>query len=189
MEIRTLKISENLGLNLLERIDYDKLIGNKDDLLRVEAVTPVDILVLWARGGDEIYDNDYILQKDLPYKWEDPLYMKMIHRLRNCGHLAAQFYHQIDPCNQSLFRQIFMKKESGSMEAHGMLEFMAWTSNMLGEFDIREMRDDDSFVEKWKKTPIAFFFDLDSAEQKRLVDRYNTEEIDAYNKMITDGTI
>lgn len=173
------------------RISLDEILSNKDEFLEFEQISTLEIVALWKKPGDVEYDEVYLAQKDLPYRWEDPLYMKMIHRFRNCANRIAVFFHQIDPGNQHLLlRQylslFYVKNPSLAMES---VDFMAWISNMLGIYEIKTILDEDGrpanrqfdLVELWRVKPISFFYSLSHASQTALCRRYNRDCIDSYN--------
>lgn len=152
-----------------------------------------DIKAIWLRQGDVDYDDDYLNQKELPYKWEDPLYMKMVHRFRNCNRRIAQFYHQIDPHNQELllmkrFARVYLHNRGIAKE---MISFLAWTSNMIGAHEVLKPLEtsatDITEIERerrlhyWRTRPISFFMTLPQEIAAKWLDRYNREEVDTYN--------
>lgn len=183
-------------------ISQECLDAAKVELLAMEKITVNKIKEIWIKripgsskdkqgkliGEPDVeYDEAYINQKDLPYQFDDPLYMKMIHRFRNCNYRIAQFFHQIDPGNQRLLLISCIpecyRRDSGL--ACEMVTFMAWLSNMLGKADLMFTGREFSWTEveleqqiaKWQTTPIKWFFDLAPAVQKQILERYIEVEI------------
>jgi hypothetical protein len=163
------------------------------ELLEFEKTTLLQIKSIWKDKNDVDYDEAYLEQETLPYKWQDPLYVKMIHRYRNCHRRIAQFYHQIDPHNQWLLLARLLPVCMGRTKAAGeMVSFLAWTSNMLGYYDIQKLLSGDEadakiqgeLLQNWRHAPIAFFFGLSAEAQETLLARYNREEIDLWNEHI-----
>lgn len=164
-------------------ITYATLQDAKLELLAFEKISLADIKSLWIKNGEHDYDNAYLEQEKLPYNWDDPLYMKMVHRFRNCRRHIAQFFHQIDPNNQSRLLQRHLPEcyRRDIQMAIEVVTFMAWLSNMLGRIDVTNLN-----VELWEATPIAWFFHLPTEEQQTFIDRYNKDEIRAYNEIVMD---
>lgn len=166
-----------------EKLSIDNLELSRKEFLNLEEISVSDLKKIWFSQKDVDYSIEYLTQKDLPYQWEDPLYMKMVHRFRNCNDRIAVFYHQIDPSNQMLLRNRYCKSDGKSF--HEMLEFFAWISNMIGEYEIKDMIEGnpDVSVNLWKLQPIKFFYKLDESQKNDLIERYNNEEIVAYNDL------
>jgi len=152
-----------------------------------------DTWVLPAETGEPVRNLE-LIQPD-NYQWNDPLYVKMIHRFNNCNRRVAQFYHQIDPGNQRILlaRRKWNSPIYGSncMEAE-MMSFFAWLSNMLSSIDVIRLEGiqyeagakTSCFTELWIKNPIVWFYSvLDSNQQQGLLDKYNRTEIAAWNRM------
>ncbi len=169
---------------------------------KIEYISLENIKKIWIKDDDVEYSEEYLQQKNLPYKWEDPLYMKMVHRFRNCNYKIAQFMHQIDPGLFLLGSKILFFNEFFSCEGNQLLvmaeliyifnidldirsglnimEFFAWISNMKGAYDIlllKEKNDDDAtFLDLWQAKPIDFFYRLPRDRQLLLLDEFNQKE-------------
>ncbi len=171
-----------------KEVNLEHLLHDKECYLEFEKVGIFDIKRIWLKDSAVDYDDAYVLQEELPYKWQDPLYMKMIHRFRNCNKRIAQFWHQIDVGNQCLLishtltpainRVHGARRNYEELRSH--VEFFAWISNMLGTYEIKEN------VDLWRTTPIQWYFECDAETQKELVERFNSGEIIAYNRFVTD---
>lgn len=180
-------------MGIRDRIKIDDLIAFEDAYLKFEKTNIFDIKRIWRQFSDVDYDETYLSNEILPYKWEDPLYMKMIHRFRNCRSRIAVMCHQIDLGNQRLlvllqllpFIGVIQKASSESKPMkirtdietlRTNVEFFAWISNMLGAHEIKPEE-----LQSWNLTPISWFYKLSLPEKTSLVDRFNKDEIDAYN--------
>lgn len=192
-------------MGIRDRIKIDDLITFEDAYLKFEKTNIFDIKRIWQQSDDTDYDEAYLSNEILPYKWEDPLYMKMIHRFRNCRSRIAVMCHQIDLGNQRLLilHQLLPfitsiqhssnpslgLKQSESKEIlrnvtnieslRTNVEFFAWLSNMLGA---HEIKPDE--LQSWNLTPITWFYKLSLPEKTSLVERFNKDEIDAYNNYV-----
>jgi len=159
---------------------------------------------IWKMNGDVDYDREYLSSANLPYKQNDPLYMKMIHRYRTCNFRPAQFYYQIDPTNQFKFiRARFDNISNDSKQLNGHLRhhiitFLAWISNMKGPYDIRDLVTRHKIEETlgvvgwtllWNTTPITFFFKLSESAQEELIQEYNTKEMIFDNNPISTSLL
>jgi hypothetical protein len=171
-------------------LSLDLFIVDKELLLAIEQITDCDIRDMYREPGDEEYTDAYITQETLPYKSLDPLYMKMLHRFRNCNRRLAMFRHQLTPgCQQSLSMRFLTLKNTTNREYHHhMLEFLAWTSNMLGRYHIEMLFEgctDDVIaaeVTLWNTKPIEFFLSLNPIVQAGLITQYNEQEIIPMNR-------
>lgn len=167
----------------IEDLELNELLVFKDSLMRFELTSINDIKKLWAgeRKNELDYPEKYINQDDLPYIGTDPLYMKMIHRFRNCNNRIAQFYHQIDPNNQRKLLAFGFNahRDYDPKRLHQMVTFLAWITNMLGRYEIQPDK-----VEAWERIPITYFYMLTMQEQIELLDRYNKREIRAMNEIM-----
>lgn len=170
----------------------------KHNFLSLSLITLEEIKAIWRRADDkDPYENLGAICS-ANYNWEDPLYVKMIHRFNNCNRRIAQFYHQVDPNNQ---RRLLTVREWDTHQrlakAGDMMTFFAWLSNMLSIIDIIKLegltyqngvnyRDPDVsiYVSLWDRNPIVFFYTVLSVQQQRgLIDKYNDVEVKAYNQM------
>lgn len=161
------------------KITREALFMSKELLLHYENSTVKTIKDAWKEKNDKDYPEEYLTQEVLPYQWQDPLYMKMVHRFRNCRCRVAQFYHQIDPSNQRRF--LFFRhlhNQTKPEVTHHLLVFMAWITNMKGSFDIEELCEHNTYlVSLWEKKPISFFYSLSNEQQAILVEEYNAAEV------------
>jgi hypothetical protein len=173
-----------------KEVDLEHLVVDKLSYLEFEKTGILDIKRIWKKVSafDVDYDDAYVLQDELPYKWDDPLYMKMVHRFRNCNKRIAQFWHQIDVGNQCILIRATLipatTRVGGILRDYNELcsnvEFFAWISNMLGAYEIKQNLD------MWKTTPIQWYFELDETTQRELVHRFNSGEIATHNSFLTD---
>lgn len=168
------------------KITEAQLQDARDELLTLEKLSLTELKDLWIQNADHDYGSLYLEQEVLPYKWEDPLYMKMIHRFRNCQRRIAQFFHQIDINNQQrllsrYLPEAYRRDRDAAVE---MVTFMAWLSNMLGRHDVKDLN-----VDLWDSKPIEWFFQLAILDQKKFIERYNREEVRAYNSMIDSRSL
>lgn len=156
----------------------EKLLELRELLLEYEQTNLANIRSIWMQKGEKCYSDDYLGQEDLPYYCDDPLYMKMIHRFRNCEWRIAQFYHQIDPDNQRQFLMSRSLLHTNLETLHNALEFFAWISNMKGVTQIANLYNgDEKMVTRWDRKPISFFFELDEGTQAKLLIEYNDVEV------------
>ncbi|MCJ7637199.1 MAG: hypothetical protein MUO21_06880, partial [Nitrososphaeraceae archaeon] len=74
-----------------------------------------------------------------------------------------------------------------------LIEFFAWIANGLGAYDIvmlefndfsDELHQKSTYIPKWRKNQITFFFELPVTIQASLLARYNEECVDAYNEIV-----
>ena len=180
----------------------------KSKLIKFSKMTEEDIMAIWiepSNGEDVTIDLSKI-----EYKWDIPLYQKMIFRYRNCQHSAPRFVHQLTPGNQnqvlhyfdltmdiSQLAEYILNKEGPfhSLYSRDLIEFFAWIANGLGSYDIvmlefndfnDELLENSSFVNNWTSNQIEFFFELGLEQQERLLTRYNRECVDSYNDLISN---
>ena len=170
----------------MKHITLEDLNLHKEKLVKLSYMTKTDIRNIWITVDE---DKNVDLES-IEYHWSIPLYQKMIFRFINCDMSVPQFFHQIDICNQGSMLYYFKFFAYDSRE---LVEFFAWIANGLGAYNIcllqfdkydEELCQNSSFVKLWKENQITFFFGLNEKKQNDLIDQYNKEEVDAYNKMI-----
>lgn len=178
----------------------------KKAFLKFEDILPHHIRDIWIKKGDHVYPDSYIaIGETIPYKYEDPLYMKFVHRFVNCQYRPAQFYHQIDAAAQYVFLgKTTLNTVHPFFTRHCMVDFFAWISNMLGSYDVEEIykkyvmkgsesltnsqrstskdsSDDEiavkGFIVKWSRLPIFWFYDLPDSVKKDLIEKFNISEM------------
>lgn len=155
----------------------------KQNLITFSNITEMDIRDIWIRKGDIYVDNF----SELEYDYDIPLYQKMIFRYRNGNNLATRLFQGCDPCNK---RRLLNNFNMIYENTHELIEFFAWISNGLGVYNILEFEKEEisenhmDYVKEWRKNDIEFFFLLSSKVQNQLIQRYNKECIDEYNKML-----
>lgn len=168
---------------------------HRAELLKFEATSTLDIQEIWIDDGvDPRRTQTELDDPKLPYDWRDPLYMKMVHRYRNCGKKAAVFCHQLDPHNQAVFRDARCWFPGPEFPRICLVEFLAWVSNMLSYPEIlrvihmepREQKDDfsdDAAIELWKTRPIAFILELTARQQLVFLEIFNAAELPHLRKI------
>lgn len=102
---------------------------NKDKLLKMSQISEPDIRDIWIVKNDIKVGNSNL--KDIVYKWDIPLYQKMIFRFRNCQGCIARFWNQVDPCN----RQKLLTYYKIYDKSNDMMEFFAWIKNHIRTYD------------------------------------------------------
>ena len=157
----------------MQHVTIDWIIKNKVNLLKFSDLSEQDIKHFWM--GDN--DKDIIDLKKLIYRYDAPIYQKMIWRFRNCNKSPSSFWNQIDPVQQNnlAFRYdiYFDNKE--------LLYFLSWIKNGLCYTDIHNLDMTDNLYNVWQLNEIKFFFMLNNALQEDFIKRYNTECIDTFN--------
>jgi len=162
-----------------EPIVLADLLEHKAAFLKFEQTSLLDIKQIWKQAGEVDHDAAYLTQKKLPYDHRDPLYMKMVHRYRNCGRRPAVFCIGIDIGNQHQFlsKQLGIRNRQVSV----WVDFFAWLSNMIGAYQI-----EPHFVELWRQLPLVYFYLSEPAQQQQFIDDYNEKEVKAYNEYFAD---
>jgi len=123
----------------------------------------------------------------------ETLYQKMIFRFRNSDNSPCTFYKGCDYSNQKLLLS-HAGLNSYDVNTKKIMEFFAAIRNMFSIVDIIELNDDtakifsergeeyledfsnnNSLYLQWKKeNEIKFFFGLDSDQQQKVIDKYNS---------------
>jgi hypothetical protein len=161
------------------------ILERSEALLSLENTSVSDIKNIWTKPGESSYTPQYLEQEDLPYYYDLPLSMKMVHRYRNCLCRPAQFYHQIDINNQLIFLNYrFVGKSEDRVLRHDIITFMAWMTNMKGRHDIFTLVNDEEMVNVWYRKPISFFLHLSEEHQNRLLEEYDATRTDAYEEVL-----
>lgn len=180
----------------LQHITTQWLTNQREKLLEFSGLTEETIRDIWG-GSESIKDEDLTKIK---YRDDCPLYHKMIFRFRQYDRSASRLANTIDLNNKT--RLLFRYRLEGQAE---IIEFLAWIKNGLGiydlytlaqpdleepessgeEYDLDHFRD-SPFHQIWKINEIRWFFDLPIKAQNQLIERYNTECVDAYNRRIRD---
>ena len=170
----------------LHHITQEWLGRYKTQIMNLSDMTEDDIRKIWIRPGED----PNVDLSTIVYNYDIPLYQKMIFRYRHCSHSAPAFFRQIDPGNQMRMLAYFLLFGHNVRE---LIEFFAWIANGLGAYDIvmlefndfsDELHQQSTYIPKWKKNQITFFFELPEGIQASLLARYNKECVDAYNEII-----
>lgn len=165
----------------MDYITLDWINNNKIGLLHLALLCENDIKNLWIQNIDEDVEN----LQTLVYRYDAPLYQKMIWRFRNCKNNPCVFFIQIDPSNQNYLIQKYFGYSSRYYNNKQLLEFFAWIKNMLGEYDLRDLDKSGQLINLWKNNnEIDFFFMANILVQNNLISRYNRECVDRYNEII-----
>lgn len=162
------------------KVTLRDVLENKEKLLEMSKVTEEQIFEIWDESGEKF---------TMPSSTEIQATraQKMVFRFRNAGCKASVFYHALDSQSQNDFLTYFkcnlisgsnstrnshplgfMMYDNGLMGA--LMTFFAWTSNMLGVYNIREINPE--LVDVWKRNDVEFFFSLKEEHQIQLVNRY-----------------
>lgn len=140
---------------MMRRLNLEEFEFQKDKLLTFSHLGEKDIWKIWSEPGDDQI-SDF---SSLEYRFDAPLYQKMIFRYRDSSSQAAPFWYGCDRDNKrkmlerfglytmdtrlpismviSLSDQEFdiLSKEYIRDDGH-LIEFLAWIVNMLGPCDI-----------------------------------------------------
>lgn len=152
-------------------IQIENIIKLKKELIAFSNIIEPNIRDIWYQKGEEDL-NDF---SQLKYSFDIPLYQKMIFRFRNGSNKATSLFKGCDPFNQALLLEFFELSPKNIK----IIEFFAWISYGLGKYEIANLSDTYSeeitFIKKWEKNDIDFFFSLPIEKQTNLVNRYNKE--------------
>lgn len=168
----------------MQSISFNFINKYHKQLDQISKMRKEDIRALWIQSGES---SDI---SNLQYNYDIPLYQKMIFRFRQCEQSPFRFCNQIDPVNQS--RMMFYFKIYDDNE-NQLINFFAWLKNGLGPYDLFELDgtlDQVKDIEKsqlyqlWKINEIKFFFGINEQKRNLLINRYNKECIDTYNRYI-----
>lgn len=194
-------------MNRMQHITRKWIYEYKDQFIKMSNITEFDIQKMWIHSGEEELTEFSEIENDLKtgaYKNMRPLYQKMIFRFLIASRSPSRLAKQIDPVNRQRFLEYFNIYDYRGDE---LIEFMAWIINGLGSYDIINLiqftgKYDDIALEAllnfpdnleetaeyklWKTNEIVFFFGMNEKIQNVLIDQYNKNCVDTYNKMISD---
>lgn len=156
---------------MYQETTLDKQINSKKtELLHFAAMSECDIKAVWKNPTDIDIDDC----SNIPYRFDLPLYAKMILRFqRECARSPNRLHRQIDPCNQQ--RLLATYDLSGQKN---IIDFFAWLDDNQGAYHMAELEgpcvdiDTSEYVAKWRESSIKFFFWLDESKQNKLIRRY-----------------
>lgn len=163
----------------MRKMSQKRVESYKDQFLDLARLDESVIQRIWIeRGEEELESFD-----DLVYRFDAPLYQKMIFRYWNCKKRPETLVKQIDPVNRNL---VFMRYNIPNEEGGDLVEFFSWITNMLSIIDIYQLEkhpeevkdleniDRSDLVKRWDNSNgIDFYFGLSSEKQNWIVDKYN----------------
>ena len=163
----------------LNHIKLNKINKLEGKLVKFSHINEHDIRDLWYLHKDE-YLDDF---SQLVYKWDAPLYQKMIFRFRNGNNKATTLYMGCDPCNK---QKLMFNYELYESDINEIIYFFGWLTNSLNKYEINEilsLNDKDSLSknEALLRNDIVFFFSLSNEQRNLLINKYNIECVDKFN--------
>lgn len=168
----------------MQHITFDFINKYSKQLNQLSEMKEEDVRALWIQPGESPDISN------LQYNWNIPLYQKMIFRFRQCEQSPFRFCNQIDPVNQSRMMSYYQIYDDYGNQ---LINFFAWLKNGLGVYDLFELDgtldqikdvDKSQLYQLWKINEIKFFFGIDEQKRCLLIDRYNADCIDNYNRYI-----
>jgi len=169
---------------MMQHITFDFINRYRKQLNQISEMKEEDIRAMWIQPGES---SDI---SNLQYNWSIPLYQKMIFRFRQCEQSPFRFCNQIDPNNQGRVMSYYKIYDDFSNQ---LINFFAWLKNGLGIYDLFELDgtleqikdiEKSQLYQLWKINEIKFFFGINGQKKNRLINRYNVECIDSYNRYI-----
>lgn len=158
------------------QITLDLLLSVKPQLMKMSTTNEFDIQKIFIRPNEEQF-FDF---SNLIYRYDAPLYQKMIFRFRQCDKSPFRFWNQLDPSNRNAFLRYFNFYSENKIE---ITEFFAWLKNGLGIGDFHELygTQNNEYTpgelpgyKLWLENEIVFFFGIDEEKQQQLINKYNT---------------
>jgi hypothetical protein len=143
-----------------------------------------DVIKMW--GGPDDFDLEKI-----QYRWDAPLYEKMLWRFRQNNGSPFAFCHSCDPSNMLRPLDYYNIYNNRNKD---LIEFFAWIKNGMGIIDFYDLFDanmtmkHDQITEifpykNWKVNEIVFFLNLTVPIQEKIIDKYNINCVDSYNRL------
>lgn len=172
----------------LDHIELEKIETHHDSLEKVSNLTEEQIKEIFKNHGDKEVTMEYLEEiYNKQYVPGLPVWCTMIFIFRNDQSPSRLYYGGCDPCNQCTFRRYFCKNYDEDNYFGQILGFFAWIKNSWNKFMLAPLFeisiDDDSF-QIWESNEIKYFFQLTDKHKKILIDRYNSDVVDEYNKII-----
>lgn len=169
---------------------------HKESLLNLSNLCEAQIREIWINKGDEYIETNKLAE--LTYRYDAPLYQKMIFRFRHTEYEPSRLVKQVDYSNRRRIAHYFRIMEHEEYKIDELFEFFAWIKNQFGVIDIyllnfadnykikgRNDISNDPLVVRWKETrAIKFYFESSREVQNRLTTKYNKECVDKYNESI-----
>jgi len=169
----------------MKHITLNQLNSFKNKLLEYSLINEQDLQKIFRKVDEKELNNDEL--KFLKYEYSLPLFCKIIFKLRKEG-CCTGLWRSLDPGNQEKVLNYYKMSRS---DGYGLLEFLHWIRYSVSPYDLcilefgaynEELMNKSSFVEKWEKNEILFFFTLTDEQKESLIKRYNEDCVDAYNE-------
>src|SRR5204863_4369925 len=130
------------------------------ELLTISNLTESDIQNMWISAREtRLTKFDALV-----YKYDMPLFGKMIFRWRNCQKSPAYFYNQIDPANKQRFLSYHLVYDR---DFEYLMDFFVWLKNHMIIYEVPK-----EYLESWKKNEIAYFLKLPDDLKETLIENY-----------------
>lgn len=170
----------------MRRVTLEWINEHRTELDKMSKMTEFDIQNMWIQDGENRLSDFGHLQ----YRWDAPLFQKMIFRYWNAKKSPSRLATQIDSGNRQRMLTYFGIFD---LNENDLVEFFAWLKNGLGVYDLYELHGglpstdavkDTVLFKLWNINEIVFFFGINKTLQTILMTRYNKECVDSYNAMI-----
>ena len=150
------------------KVTLKQILSQSEKLHKLAKLDEEQIQEIFRNDSEEKVTNF----TELEYRYDAPLYQKMIFRFRNCQNSPCGMIYQCDPVNQGYITRHFGFYQ-GSKD---LISFFAWIKNSLGLYDIKNMESlfGQDIENLWRtKNEVDLFFAVNENLQRHLIKGYN----------------